>query len=69
MAKLEDHENIKQSEEMQKAIDKYFETEQHITITGLALALDFTSRARSELIMKDIVKDFYYTTKKGKAKD
>jgi hypothetical protein len=31
-------------EEMQAAIDIYFATEQHITITGIALALGFESR-------------------------
>lgn len=35
---------IKSAEELQSKIDKYFADETHLTITGLALALGFSSR-------------------------
>lgn len=56
-------------EQMQEAIDRYFEScdeeENPITVTGLALALDFTSR--KELInYENYSEEFYHTIKKAK---
>ena len=57
----------KNPEEMQVKIDQYFKETDLPTITGLALALDFTSRA--DLInYEGYSEDFYYTIKKAKLK-
>jgi hypothetical protein len=54
-------------EQMQAAIDKYFdETEDdELTITGLALALDFTSR-KDLINYEGYSEEYYHTLKKAK---
>ena len=56
----------KTSEEMQTAIDLYFLSveEDHLTLTGLALALDFESR--QSLYDYEVKGDFAYTIKKAR---
>lgn len=55
----------KSPEEMQKAIDAYFEDTIKLTVTGLALHLGFTSRA--DLIRYEgYSQEFYYAIKRAK---
>jgi hypothetical protein len=57
----------KSVEEMQIAIDAYFENEEHYTITGLALALGFTSRL-ALIRVEGYGKEYSNAIKKAKLK-
>lgn len=53
----------KSPEEMQEAIDNYFETEDIVTVTGLAYVLDLSRQGLCEYERKD---EFSDTVKKAK---
>lgn len=56
----------KTAEELQKAIDTFFENETHLTITGLALAIGFASR--QSIYDYEKSGEFSYVIKKARLK-